>query len=146
MTSVSNSRPSVLQVGYGNFGPIHLNAWRALGLADRLFVADPSDAARDAAHTAGIAPDRLAADYREHLESVDVVDIVSATNTHFEICAAALRAGCDVFIEKPMTVTLAEAEDLAKIVAETGRILQVGFYFRHRCISRAPSYRRKGFG
>ncbi|MBT5190956.1 MAG: hypothetical protein HOM07_01320 [Rhodospirillaceae bacterium] len=34
----------ILQIGFGNFGPTHLAAWRLLGLADGLFVVDPDAA------------------------------------------------------------------------------------------------------
>ena len=37
---------TVLQIGFGNFGPVHLRAWLALGFADRILVADPDADAR----------------------------------------------------------------------------------------------------
>ncbi len=123
--------PSVLQVGCGSFGPTHLEAWRRLGLRGSLWVADPDPEARAVAAAGDIPPARIVADYREVLREVDVVDIVAATDRHVELCLAALAAGKDVFVEKPLTLVADDARRLADAVEHTGRVLQVGYYFRH---------------
>ncbi|MEO6802471.1 MAG: oxidoreductase [Granulicella sp.] len=56
---------------------------------------------------------------------VDLVVIASPNESHFPLAAAALRAGKDVVIDKPFTVTLAEARELAQIAAEQQRLLSV---------------------
>lgn len=126
----------VLQVGFGGFGPVHLQAWLRLGLGGRLWVADPDPAARARAGAFNLPAERLVADYREALESVDVVDVVAATDRHLEVCTAALEAGRDVFAEKPLTLDLAGSQAIAEAVARSGRILQVGYYFRHHPLGR----------
>jgi predicted dehydrogenase len=126
----------VLQVGFGGFGPVHLQAWLRLGLGGRLWVADPDPAARARAGAFNLPAERLVADYREALESVDVVDVVAATDHHLEICTAALGAGRDVFAEKPLTLDLAGSRAISDAVARSGRILQVGYYFRHHPLGR----------
>jgi predicted dehydrogenase len=67
-------------------------------------------------------------DYREVLarSDVDVVIIATPDHWHAPIAMAALDAGKDVYLEKPMTHTIAEAKALARKVKETGRVLQVG--------------------
>lgn len=120
----------VLQVGFGGFGPTHLAAWRALGQIDNLIVADPDPAAQVRCRDLGLPDDAVVADYRSRLADVDMVDILAPTDRHCEIAEAALAAGCDLFIEKPMTATLAEAEKIASLVARSDRVVQVGFYFR----------------
>lgn len=60
------------------------------------------------------------------IEAVDVVDIVTPTLSHFECAQKALNAGKHVFIEKPVTNTLAEAEALIKLSKEKGLKIQVG--------------------
>jgi predicted dehydrogenase len=127
---------SVLQVGFGGFGPIHLQAWFRLGGADRLWVADPDPAARARAGAFGLQSDRIVAHYRDVLDRVDVVDVVAATDRHLEICTAALEAGKDVFAEKPLTLDVAGSQAIAEAVARRGRILQVGYYFRHHPLGR----------
>src|ERR1700678_4147410 len=56
---------------------------------------------------------------------VDLVVIASPNESHFPLAAAALRAGKDVVVDKPFTVTLAEARSLAEIAAEHKRMLSV---------------------
>ena len=60
------------------------------------------------------------------ISAVDVVDIVTPTVNHYACAEAALRAGKHVFIEKPITHTVAEGEALERLAAETGRCVQVG--------------------
>src|ERR1700733_1341674 len=56
---------------------------------------------------------------------VDLVVIATPNDSHFPLAAAALRAGKDVVIDKPFTVTLAEARKLAQIAAQQQRLLSV---------------------
>ncbi|MDX6750740.1 Gfo/Idh/MocA family oxidoreductase [Geminicoccaceae bacterium 1502E] len=132
------SRPlRVLQAGFGAFGPVHLAGWRALGEQVDLRVADPDPAARAMARSLGVPEERLAADPLDLLESVDAVDVATPADTHFSLCSRALEQGLDVFVEKPLTATLAEAEALTGLLERTGRILQVGFYLRATPLARA---------
>jgi predicted dehydrogenase len=117
----------VLQMGFGGFGATHLEAWRRLG-AD-LWIADPDPAAR--ANAAKLLPaERVVADTDEVLDRVDLVDIVAPTHQHVPLCIAAIEAGKDVFVEKPLTLDVAEARLLEDVVAASDAILQVGYYFR----------------
>jgi predicted dehydrogenase len=120
---------SILQIGCGAFGPVHLGAWRALGRAADLTVADPRP---DAARAVGaVCPEaRVVADWRTALADADVVDILTPSDTHHAIAKAALTAGKDVFIEKPVTVTTAEALDLTQLAETERRVVQCGLYFR----------------
>jgi predicted dehydrogenase len=54
------------------------------------------------------------------------VAIATPGPLHYEIARAALLAGKDVFVEKPMTLSVAEAEELVCLAEEKGRILMVG--------------------
>ncbi len=56
---------------------------------------------------------------------VDLVVIASPNDSHFPLAAAALRAGKDVVVDKPFTVTLAEARSLAEIAKQNKRLLSV---------------------
>lgn len=138
VTAMEESRTArVLQVGCGSFGPTHLEAWRRLGLSAALWVADPDPDARARARAAlgDIPAARIVADYREVLGEVDVVDIVAATDRHVGIALAAIAAGKDVFVEKPLTLVADEARRLAEAVEKSDRVLQVGYYFRHHPLS-----------
>ena len=69
----------------------------------------------------------LFADWRAALASdCDGVAIATPTATHYEITAAALAAGKDVFVEKPMTPTSAQAQELSDLAEREARVLMVG--------------------
>lgn len=125
------SVPRILQVGVGAFGQNHLRAWQEIGIADQLWLCD-ADPARLAAagRLLGVPADRQVSDAARALPHVDVVDIVTGSDTHFALCRAALDAGKDVFIEKPMTMTADEARTIRDVVAKQHRVLQVGYYYR----------------
>jgi UDP-N-acetylglucosamine 3-dehydrogenase len=123
--------PRILQVGAGGFGQQHLRAWQELGARDRLWLADVDPARLAAAGRLFALPaDRLGSDPDAALPLVDVVDVVTGTDSHYAVCARALEAGKDVFVEKPMTATADEARRLRDLVRQHGRILQVGYYYR----------------
>jgi len=56
---------------------------------------------------------------------LDLVVIATPNESHFPLAAAALRAGKDVVLDKPFTVTLAEARSLAALAKQHGRLLSV---------------------
>lgn len=59
-------------------------------------------------------------------DGYDAVAIATPAHTHFAIAKEAMEAGCDVFVEKPMTLDPGESEELVKIAKEKGKILMVG--------------------
>lgn len=67
-------------------------------------------------------------DYRRMLEreNLDAVIIATPDHHHAQAAMLALQAGLDVYLEKPVTVTIREGRLLAEMVKKTGRILQVG--------------------
>ena len=65
-------------------------------------------------------------DYHDLFGDVDAVSIVVPTESHFEIGMDFLNQDVDVLIEKPMTTTLEQADELIRIAESKGRILQIG--------------------
>jgi predicted dehydrogenase len=115
-------RTAVIGVGY--LGRFHAQKYAALPQAELVGIADPSTAAR----TAVAAELNVAAyaDYRELLGSVDAVSIVTPTASHYEVAKAFLDSGAHVLVEKPMTVSIEEGEQLVGHAQRAKRILQVG--------------------
>jgi predicted dehydrogenase len=67
-------------------------------------------------------------DYQKVIGSREIQAVIVATSDHWHapIAIAAMRAGKDVYCEKPMAHTIPEALEMAKVSRETGRIVQVG--------------------
>ena len=55
-------------------------------------------------------------------ERIDFVTVATPNNWHFPIASAFLKAGFHVMCEKPMTMTVQEARDLKKLVADSGKV------------------------
>ncbi len=64
-------------------------------------------------------------------DDVEAVLVCTPPHVHSEISVAAMRAGKHVLCEKPLTKTLAEAEEMVRVAIETGRTLKCGFNHRH---------------
>ncbi|MCA8985179.1 MAG: Gfo/Idh/MocA family oxidoreductase [Planctomycetaceae bacterium] len=71
-------------------------------------------------------------DYRDLLKrkDVDVVLIGTPDHWHAKMIIDACRAGKDVYCEKPLTLTIDEGKRIRNVVAETGRVVQVGSWQR----------------
>jgi predicted dehydrogenase len=111
-------------VGVGYLGRFHAQKYRQAANSELVGVADPSAEARRAV-SAELAV-AAHADYRELLGRVDAVSIVTPTPQHFVIAREFLEAGAHVLVEKPMTTTVAEGEQLIEAAQRAGRVLQVG--------------------
>ncbi len=107
-----------------------------MGMADSLYIADFRPEAFDLLARYQIPPEQFSTDLETFLGDVDVVDVVTPSDSHFPLCRTAIKAGKDVFVEKPITVKTEEAEALARLVGESEKILQVGYYYRYHPISR----------
>jgi len=126
-------RTAVIGIGY--LGRFHAQKYASLPNSTLVGVADPSEAARSKAS----AEFKVAAyaDYRELLGKVDAVSIVTPTPSHFAVAQAFLNAGAHVLVEKPMTASIAEGEQLIALAAKVGRVLQVGHLERFNAAVKA---------
>jgi predicted dehydrogenase len=115
-------RTAVIGVGY--LGRFHAQKYAALSNAELVAVVDVDPAAAEA--VAAECGTRALTDYRELLGKVDAVSIVVPTQLHHEVAKAFLENGAHVLVEKPITTTVAEADELIAIAEEKGLVLQVG--------------------
>jgi predicted dehydrogenase len=129
----ANDRINVGFVGCGGRMRAHIRriVERSKAGADVMPVAvnDIWDKRKQAAREAtGVDPASVYHDYRELCArpDIDVVVISSPDHWHHAHAMAALRAGKDVYLEKPMTYTVEEAKEIADLTRASGRILQVG--------------------
>lgn len=124
-------------IGTGLMTLYHLTSM--VGRDDTVIAAmcEPSAAAYEAAaarvEAAGAPRPPNEPDWRRFLDvtarelDLDAVMIVTPHALHFEQASAALEAGLDVLLEKPMVMTAHEAVELIRVRDRTGRLLVVGF-------------------
>ncbi len=117
-------RVKVGLVGAGHLGSIHLKCLRQVPDIELVgfYEQDPVRATEIAADHSIPA----FASYTSLLDAVEAVDIVTPTPTHFALAQQALRAGKHVFIEKPVTSEVSEADVLWSLQKEKQLIVQVG--------------------
>jgi predicted dehydrogenase len=122
-------------IGAGGLGRHHVRILRDLPAADLVGFHD-HNAARSAeiASTLGV----VAFESLEPLlDAVDAVSVVVPTRAHHAVARAALDRGKHVFVEKPIAVTLDEADDLVHAARSAGVVLQTGHVERFNRAVRA---------
>jgi predicted dehydrogenase len=123
-------------IGSGFMGRAHADAFRRAALLDPTLPARPrlhmladrdNETAAKAASTFGF--EKSTGDWRALVNdpNVDVVDITTPNNLHREMALAAIDAGKHVYCEKPMAVTLADAEAMQAAAAKRGVKTMVAF-------------------
>ena len=115
-------RTAVVGVGYlGNF---HAQKYASIPDCELVGVAD-NDPLRLAEISAALGVQAYS-DHRELIGKVDAVSVVVPTQHHHAVARDFLAAGVHVLIEKPITVTIEEADDLIALADKNGLVFQVG--------------------
>ena len=115
-------RAAVIGVGY--LGRIHAQKYQMIANIELVAVVDVhADNARQAGEALKVP---YYSDYYKIFDQVDLVTIATPTHSHFQVAAACLKAGLHVLVEKPMTSTLEEADELIALAEQYGLVLQVG--------------------
>ncbi|HKW15520.1 MAG TPA: Gfo/Idh/MocA family oxidoreductase [Candidatus Krumholzibacteria bacterium] len=111
-------------VGTGRLGRAHVRVLRSLPGVDFVgcYDADAARAREAAAEFGATAFDSLDALF----SAVNAVSVVTTTSAHAEVALTALDRGLDVFVEKPLTASVADGERVVTRARERGRLLQVG--------------------
>ncbi len=125
-------------VGLGYWGPNLMRALSRLPHVRLKYGCDLDEARRS--RQARLYPDtRFTGDFEELLsdDELDAVVVASPVPTHAALARQALLADKDVFVEKPLALSPADAEQLVKLAAERDRILMVGHLLEyHPAVSR----------
>jgi len=126
------TRTQVVVVGAGHLGRIHSRLLREREDCELVGVVDPVSAAREqVAHECNIT------DYTSLAEvpfSVDAAVIAAPTGLHHQVAMELIDRDCHLLIEKPMTVSLEEADELVERCSDKNLVLQVGHVERFNSV------------
>ena len=146
----ANERVRIGCIGLGNRGDQVLDAFLTHPDAEVVAVCDLSQAYMDfASKKAGTSPKQFK-DYRKLLESPDIDAVVIATPDHWHCLQTihACEAGKDVYVEKPLSLCVAEGRRMVEAVRKHNRVCQVGIHRRSVpvCRKAAEFVRNGGLG
>src|SRR6266581_4272563 len=117
-------------IGYGYWGPNVVRNLYSLENCQLVTICDKnSDSLRRASRVyPGV---ELTIDYSELLTStqIDAIAVITPVWTHFELAKTALQNGKHVFVEKPFTSTVAQAEELIELAAQKHLLIMVDHTF-----------------
>lgn len=124
----------IAQIGTGYWGRNHARVWRELkdeGVVDDIILCDINeDAVKPLAEDLKLeyltSPEEILENY-----DIDAVDIVAPTSRHYDLAKKFLMVGKDVFVEKPLTLTSKQSEELIQIAEDKKLILMPGHVFRY---------------
>ena len=119
-------------IGVGSLGQHHARNYSELaelGTTEFIGVCDTNEA--NAKTIAEKSNCQYFTDWRDLLDKVDAVSIVTPTESHCEIACAFLEKGVNVLVEKPIARTLAEADLMIKTAEKSGAKIMVGHLERY---------------
>ena len=125
-----NDRPGIGAIGMRYQGTVITEKAQTHG--DIVAIADVDRHVREQARASFGSTPKIYEDYRDLLDrkDVDVVMIGVPDHWHVKMAIDACRADKDVYVEKPLTLTIDEGKRLRDVVRETGRVVQVGSWQR----------------
>ena len=122
---IANPRTAV--IGVGSLGQHHARNYAELSIEGKGEFVGVCDSNEENARAIGEKNNcAYFTDWRELLDKVDAVSIVTPTETHCEIACAFLEKGVNVLVEKPIALTLEEADKMIETAEKSGAKLMVG--------------------
>jgi inositol 2-dehydrogenase len=118
-------------IGVGRMGKVYAeDLIYRVPQANLLAASDIDPAAEAVAREMGVP--KLYPRYEDLIDDkeIDAVVVITPTSTHAEIVIAAAKAGKAIFCEKPLSISLDEAREVERVVAETGAFFHLGFMRR----------------
>jgi predicted dehydrogenase len=111
-------------IGTGHLGKLHIKMFKSIENCELVCVYDANpEQAKVVSEEFNI---RSTASLQELLKQVDAVSIAATTTAHYELAKKCFESNVHVFIEKPITTTIKEAEELVEISEKKNLNLQVG--------------------
>ena len=111
-------------IGVGYLGKYHAQKYANMEDVELVGVADiDTEAAENVARENGC---KAFAQYQDLLKEVDAVSVVVPTSLHYQVALDCIEAGVDMLMEKPITTTVAEADEIIEKAEAKDLILQVG--------------------
>jgi predicted dehydrogenase len=128
----ANERIRIGAIGLGGRSQALIDALRRVGGYEIVALCDVYEPRRLRAKASATPDATEHVDYREVLDRKDIDAVVIATPDHWHVAITidAVRAGKDVYCEKPVTHTPAEGEPLIAAVRESKRVVQIGLQQR----------------
>jgi predicted dehydrogenase len=118
----------VVVIGVGHLGKAHARIYSEMPDVSLVGVVDTNKDAGEA--VAQRCKTRYYSSFEEILDKVDAASVVVPTKFHYKITKELLNKGIHVLVEKPMTGTVSEAEDLITLSKKNSTILQPGYIER----------------
>ena len=117
--------PQIALVGCGYWGKNLCRNFHTLGALSS--VVDATESGQATAHS--LAPNAILSDNFDDIlgdDQIQGIALATPAESHANLSIQAMRAGKDVFVEKPMALSTRDAEAMKKVALETDRILMVG--------------------
>lgn len=132
MTEPSSTPVRVGQIGFGYWGPNIARNLAQMPETELVAVADmnPEARARAAQLHPGVSTVASAQDLLDD-PRIEAVVVAAPARTHYPLAKEALSAGKHVFVEKPLAMSLAHAQELATLARERDKVLMVGHVFEY---------------
>ena len=128
---------NIALIGYGYWGP---NVAKNIFANKKLHlhtICDVRQARLDKARDLYVEQSRYETDYHKLLSNsdIDAIAVATETSAHFQVVRDILKAGKHVYVEKPFTSSVGEAEELTKQAADKGLVIHVDhIMLYHPCI------------
>jgi len=119
-------------IGVGAIGTVHARSYDATGEAEVAAICDLDDKKLAKVGEMFAVPTRVS-DYRELLAAdVDAISVCVGNALHKEVAIAALEAGKNVLLEKPMAMHAGECEQIVAAADKAGKVLQIAMCHRQK--------------
>lgn len=142
--STPHSSPSLALIGAGYWGKNLARSFHALGALHTLCDASPATLSTYGDDYAGVQKSLRFEDVLNE-PTITRVAIAAPAALHYGLAKAALLAGKDVLVEKPLCLDSGQGQELVSLAEKTGRILMVGHLLQyHPCVLKLQSLLKDG--